>query len=249
MIIQVVHGSCCSRTAGWGPPLILAVFAIRIGNSKALFVIRVETIVRIVFLRLVFLLIVLIVILVSRIIILVVQVIFVLFCKCLLVDLFAKLTDDVLLLKSVGHGEPRTPASRLLDPFLGLIVAGGKFVESSTFSAGVRSIGKLAQECRCCLDPGRCRYCGGYRSSPDVLGRDVGDGAVRSAVCLLRSGSSLLSCATLRWRWADRTLRRQWLGRLVLCAGTCRACKLDHALAFRRRGWLVFFGSGRRRRW
>lgn len=102
----MVHGSCCSRTAGWGPPLILAVFAIRVGNSKALLVIRVETIVRIVFLSLIFifLIIVLIVILISRIIIILVQVIFVLFCKCLLIDLLAKLTDNVLLLKSVGYG-------------------------------------------------------------------------------------------------------------------------------------------------
>jgi hypothetical protein len=143
MIIQVVHGSCCSRAAGWSPPFVLAVFAIGVGNRKALFVVRVETVVRIFLLSLVFIIfvVVLIVILISRIvIILVVQVIFVLFCKCLLVDLLAKLTNNVLLLKSVGHGQSRTPAGRLLNPFLGLVITGGKFVESSSFTAGVRSV-------------------------------------------------------------------------------------------------------------
>ena len=62
MIVQVVHGSCCSRTAGWGPPLILAVFAIRVGNSKALLVIRVETIVRIVFLSLIFIFLIIVIV-------------------------------------------------------------------------------------------------------------------------------------------------------------------------------------------
>jgi hypothetical protein len=105
VIIQVVHGSSCSRTAGRSPPFVLAVFAIRVGNCKAFLVIRVETVVRIVFLGLVdiIFILVLVIIVISRIvIILVVQVIFILFLKCLLIDLLAKLTDNVLLLKSVG---------------------------------------------------------------------------------------------------------------------------------------------------
>jgi hypothetical protein len=101
----VVHGSSCSRTAGRSPPFVLAVFAIRVGNCKAFLVIRVETVVRIVFLSLIdiIFILVLVVIVISRIvIILVVQVIFILFLKGLLIDLLAKLTDNVLLLKSVG---------------------------------------------------------------------------------------------------------------------------------------------------
>jgi hypothetical protein len=138
----VVHRGCCSRATCWSPPFVLAVFALGVGNSKALLVVRVETIVRIVFLNLVDILfivvLIVIIIFISRIvIILVVQVIFVFFLKCLLIDLLAKLTDDVLLLKSVGDGQPRTPASRFLDPFLGLVIAGGEFVESSSFSARV----------------------------------------------------------------------------------------------------------------
>jgi hypothetical protein len=104
VIVQVVHRSCCSRTARGSPPFVLAVFAVGVGDRKAFLVVRVETIIRVVFLSLVNVLIVLVlVIFIGRIVVLIiVQIIFVLFLECLLVDLFAKLTDDVLLLKSVG---------------------------------------------------------------------------------------------------------------------------------------------------
>lgn len=49
----MIHRSCCSRAASRGPPLILAVFSIRIGYSEAFFIIRVESVIGIIVLQLV----------------------------------------------------------------------------------------------------------------------------------------------------------------------------------------------------
>jgi hypothetical protein len=52
-MVEVVHRSCCSRAASRRPPLILAIFSIRIGHSEAFFIVGMKSIVRIVVLQLI----------------------------------------------------------------------------------------------------------------------------------------------------------------------------------------------------
>jgi hypothetical protein len=145
-MVEVIHGSCCSRATSRRPPLILAIFSIRVGYGKAFFVVRVEPIVGIV-LQLVgiqiVILVIFVLVLISQ-VVGVVQIILIFFLKSFFVDFLAELADDVLLLKCVTDCQPRTPTCGFLNPLLRLIIAGGKFMKASAFATRVGSIRKFA---------------------------------------------------------------------------------------------------------
>jgi hypothetical protein len=50
------------------------------------------------------------------------------------IDLFAQLTNDIFLLKSVADCQSRTPTCGFLNPLLGFIITGGKFMEAGAFA-------------------------------------------------------------------------------------------------------------------
>jgi hypothetical protein len=105
-----------------------------------------ESIIGVVGIQIVILVVVFIIVLIILIgqVIGVVQIILVLFLKSFFIDLFAELTDDVFLLKSVTDCQSRTPTCGFLNPLLGLIITGGEFMEAGAFSTRVGSIGKFA---------------------------------------------------------------------------------------------------------